>query len=659
MAHHDPGAEIAEPRSLERAAVGAVMALAFALSAVLFGSTSKALLYALSLAIFAAPGVPLARRWFQGPLAILAGAALGYLASSLAAAGLARLGWLGPVGVIVSSIGLCILFRTLAPLVPERPRGGGGFRFLAATLLLPVLLVAIPFLQVGTEVPGGVAFRAYFSADLMTHLSVVAELQKGATPLENPFYAGESLHYYWLFFAQPAAFGESGANQGALLTLYLASGMLFSGLLFGAAREIGLAPSRALLSTGVTLLAVSYEGLLTLARSLLGFESFRDTNVDAFGRWVLGLVSLDGLHRSILYTPQHLFSYSLLAVLLVLVLRGEPSDRSGAALLGVLLGGMAGTSIVTALLAGPWLLGVMFFRSRSLRSFFELSLSVGAPALLLLGAYVGLGFFGDAGGALTLRSPKWPEVFSVLLFDCGALFVLSLARARNHLRFDFELAALAAASLLAVLFLDLEGYEGVWMAWRAGSVLLVALGFLAAPALGGRLRFLHAIVIVPAALTTVLDLVNAQDVSNRSLSAGEFRWTTVVSADEWAALQWLRTETPEDSRVQWDVRARELGEWALLPAIAERRMAVGSPIFLLDLGKYRVRERREVRPIFTSGDPFEAHRLAASLGIDYLFLGAREIRTRGERLRRLFESPALFRKVFERGGVTILAVNPR
>jgi hypothetical protein len=188
MAHHDPGAEIAGPPSLERAAIGAVVALAFALSALLFDSAAKALLYALSLAIFAAPGIPLARRWFQGPLAILAGAALGYLASSLAAAGLARLGWLGPVEAIACSIGLYVLARALSPFVPERPRDGGGWSFLAAALLLPVLLVAIPFYQVGTEVPGGVAFRAYFSADLMTHLSVTAELQKGATHLENPFY---------------------------------------------------------------------------------------------------------------------------------------------------------------------------------------------------------------------------------------------------------------------------------------------------------------------------------------------------------------------------------------------------------------------------------------------------------------------------------------
>ncbi len=661
MAHPDPSAEIAGSRTFQRAAIAAVVALALFLSCLLFGSASKAALYGLSLTLFASPGVPLAKRFFGGRFAILAGAALGYFASSLAAAALTWFGVLGPEAMIAASIGLFVAFRAVSSFVPERPRGDGNApsAFFAAALLLPLLFVAIPFLNVGAPGSEGVAFRAYFSADLMTHLSVVAELQKGGYPPSNPFYAGESLHYYWLFFTQPAVFGASGSNQPALLSLYLASGMLFSGLLFGAARELGLAPARAFLSTSVMLLAVSYEGAVTL----LAGESFRDTNVDAFGRWVLGLVSLDGLHRSLLYTPQHLFSYSLLVVLLTLLLRGEPclySRRSGAILLGTLLGGMAGTSIVTALLAGPWTIAVLFFRTRSFRRFLELSLWIGAPALLCLLAYLALGFFGDAGSALTLRTPRWPELFTVLALDCGALLLLFLLRVGSSLRpFDRELLGLGGLALLAVLFLDLKGYEGVWMAWRAGSVLLIALGLLAAPALGSSLRARHALVLAPATLTAALDLVNAQDISNRNLSAGEFRWTTVVSREEWDALRWIREQTPEDSLVQWDVRARELGEWALLPAIGERRMAVGSPIFLLDLRKYRVRERREVRPIFASGDPFEAHRHATALDIDYLFVGSSELTTRGERVRKLFEWEALFRTVYSNPGVTILAVVPR
>lgn len=85
-------------------------------------------------------------------------------------------------------------------------------------------------------------------------------------------------------------------------------------------------------------------------------------------------------------------------------------------------------------------------------------------------------------------------------------------------------------------------------------------------------------------------------------------------------------------------------------------MAVGFPIFLLELQKYRVRERRHVRPIFNSGDVAEAHRKAVELGIDYLVIGAQELRVRGERVRPLFEDPDRFRVVLESGETSVLEV---
>lgn len=658
MAHHDSRHQIRPGTRWGRRAIGAVLVLAFVLIAVLFGSLRSALVFGLALAAFVAPGVPLAGRFFSGYRAILAGCAFGYLSSSLGASLLVRLRLLSLGSMIAVSVVLFVVARVVAKrIVPkeESPVDSRELGSLVLALGFAIVLVAVPFLKVGSEVPGGVAFRAYFSADLMTHLSVVAELQKGDYPLVNPYYAGDRLGYYWLFFVFPAVLGEWTSNQGALLALYLVSGMLFSGLFFGAAREMALRSLRAFLATAVVVAAVSYEGVFALGRTFLGREPFWDTNVDAFGRWVLGLVSLDGLHRSLLYTPQHLFSYSLLVLLLWLVLRGEPRDRAGALFSGALLGGMAGTSIVTAMLAGPWLMIVVLGRVRGLRRALEIGALVTVTALALLAWYIALGFFGDAGSALSLRHPRLLELPSVLFFDAGALVALVAFR-RSFRRADLELAILFAMALGAVLFLDLEGYEGVWMAWRAGSVLLLSLGFLAAPALGGRLGLWKALVLVPALATVLLDVYNAQDVSNRDVSAGEFRWTTVVSRDEWEALHWIRDHTPPDAVVQWDVRARELGEWAFLPALGQRRMAVGSPIFLLDLRKYRVRERREVRPIFTNASAEEAHRLARRLGIDYLFIGARELQVRGEGLRKLFESEALFRPVFENDGVTILKV---
>lgn len=518
-----------------------------------------------------------------------------------------------------------------------------------ASCVVAVVILAIPLSRVGEPVADGVAYRAYFSADLMTHLAVVSELQKGEFPPANPFYAGESLGYYWLFFTFPATFGPWATNQSALLVVYVGGGLLFAGLLFLALRRLGLSPPRAFFGSSVVLGAAGYEGVLALVRS----EPWTDVNVDALSRWAFELVSLDGLHRSLLYTPQHLFSYSLLLVLILLMVRGEPKGVPGALLSGVLLGGMAGTSIVTAMLGGPWLVLVLWRRRREV-PFVTTAFVTTATSLLFLGWYVALGFFGGAGAALTVRMPRVLELPSILLFDAGAFFVLAALRSRKRKPFDVELGILAALALTAVLFLDLRGYEGVWMAWRAGSVLLIALGLVAVR----DLRWAQAAIVLPATVTVVLDVYNASDVTNRRVSAGEFRWTTVVRTEELEALTWIREHTAPEAIVQWDVRARGPGEWALIPALGERRMAVGFPIFLLDLQKYRVRERRQVRPIFTSGDAERAHRRARELGIDYVVVGAEEIRTRGELVRPLFESAARFRVAFTSGETTVLEVLP-
>ena len=588
--------------------------------------------------------MPVACRWFTGHEAWLVGATLGYLVSSFAASLLFRFELATPSAVIAISV---VVLALALRLIGAGSLEASELPWLAATWLVVMLIVVVPFSRVGASVADGIAYRAYFSADLMTHLSVVAELQKGTFPLQNPFYEGGGLGYYWLFFTLPAALGIWLGNQTALLATYFAGGLLFAGLLYAAARRFDLTPARAFLAVSVMMGAVSYEGLLALLQS----ESWMNINVDAFSRWVLELISLDGLHRGLLYTPQHLFSYSLLVILILLVRNGEPRRVSAAAFCGVLLGGMAGTSIVTAMLAGPWLVLVLWRRRREV-PFLAMASASTVTSLAFLGWYVALGFFGDAGAALTLRTPKLLELPSILLIDCGALCLL----AWRHARREIELVLLAALALVAVLFLDLFGYEGVWMAWRAGSVLLVALGLVAARALSGPLSLTPAIILAPAVLTVSLDVYNAADVTNRNPSPGGFPWTTVIPRAEWEALDWVRRETPPDAVVQWDVRARELGEWALIPALGERRMAVGFPIFLLDLQKYRQRERRHARPIFNSGDAAEAYRKARELRIDYLVIGAAERRIRGERTRPLFEAGDRFRIVFESDGVAVLAV---
>ncbi|MFQ5790153.1 MAG: hypothetical protein ACE5JI_06705 [Acidobacteriota bacterium] len=667
MAHHDSGDEI---RVAQRSKAATLVALAFALSFLLVatalaGSVGRVCSFLLAAAVFVAPGIPLARLCFARSERLLAGGALGYLLSSLLASGMYR--WarfeLWTVAGACLSLALILqlaLWRATPPPEVEQERsesGSSGAGWLVAAMALAMALVALPFMRVGELTSEGVAYRAYFSADLMTHLSVVAELQKQQFPPENPFYAGRPLAYYWLFFVFPSLLGPRLGNQQALLLTYLSGAVLFAGLAFATARRLAAPPLLAFLAVAAGLAAASFEGLAALTQAAWQGEpltSFRDMNLDAFSRWAFELTSLDGLHRSLLYTPQHLFSYSLLLLLCLIVLRGGPRAVSSCLLAGGLLGGMAGASIVTAMLAGPWLVLVRLSRGgRPVLVVRDLAL-VALASLVCLIWYFHLGFFGEAGAALILRRPQLLDIPALALLDCGPLLILSWpALGQPRARPLVLLGGMAAA---AVLGLDIRGYEGVWMAWRAGSVLLVALLLLAAAGIGRWSWMGRGLVLLPALLTTGFDVYNAQDIRNRNPSRGEFRWTTVVSQPEIEALGWIRSETPRLAVVQWDARARERGEWALIPALAERRMSVGFPIFLLDLRRYRARERREIRSIFTSPDAETAYRLAKAARIDYLFVGRQELAIRGDRVRKLWEAPEYFRPVFANQQVTVFEV---
>ena len=152
--------------------------------------------------------------------------------SSLVASLLHRFQLAAPLYVLAVPIVLLLCSALVAPQIKlralRRERDEKELLWASATAFVVLGIISIPFLKVGAATPSGIAFRAYFSADLMTHLSVIAELQKGEFPLTNPFYSGgSSLGYYWLFFAFPAAFGSLTDNQSALLSLYVAGGFLF------------------------------------------------------------------------------------------------------------------------------------------------------------------------------------------------------------------------------------------------------------------------------------------------------------------------------------------------------------------------------------------------------------------------------------------------
>ena len=79
-------------------------------------------------------------------------------------------------------------------------------RDVAACMMVVLVVVAIvgrPYSRVGIDLPEGRAYRAYFTADFVWAMAVVAEVSKGDMPPKNPYYLDDSLHYYWLMHLLP------------------------------------------------------------------------------------------------------------------------------------------------------------------------------------------------------------------------------------------------------------------------------------------------------------------------------------------------------------------------------------------------------------------------------------------------------------------------
>ena len=157
-------------------------------------------------ALFTAPGWPVAR-WVAGDRsdAVTRGTlapVFGYVAGATVCCVLRVAGVSAPL-VVLGTIGLCAaacawILRGPQEGVVSLVRLAPPDRVAVSTLWLVTLAIVGPvFARVGQPVADGLAYRAYFNADLFAHMSVVAELVKGATPPINPFFPTEALPYYW------------------------------------------------------------------------------------------------------------------------------------------------------------------------------------------------------------------------------------------------------------------------------------------------------------------------------------------------------------------------------------------------------------------------------------------------------------------------------
>ncbi len=244
----------------------------------------------------------------------------------------------------------------------------------------------------------------------------------------------------------------------------------------------------------------------------------------------------------------------------------------------------------------------------------------------------------------------------LLLGACGAVFAIR-QRAGQFL----GIGAIVLVSILFYFFVDVRDHQYVYVGWRAGHFLFVAFAVLTAFAFqelwrSGRaarigtvsVTILLALMSLP---TFAIDFYNTQDVTNYKPGA-PYSWTLVLSADEVAALAWIRTWTARDAIVQMEPHVREGRRWADVPAFAERRMAAGLPISMVPLRPYEEASRK-IEAIYKEEDPDAAFRQAAQLGIDYLIVGPPERASFPGFEAMLRSRPARFRETFKSGDVSV------
>ena len=636
-----------------------------------------------------APGVPVGLS-LTGRHAFgwAAGLAIGYTTSCLVIWALIAAGAMsGPALALAwtgEAIGLWLVSRRLTrpalTLPPWTPRDRAA---LAATLLLVPLVMAAPYRNLGgASTDGTKHYRAYFTADFVWHAALTAELGRFQMPPRNPYMARESLHYYWTYFLVPAAVSSAGPSmvhdiEANLKVNAIATATMLIAAFYFLAWSAGGGAVPAALAVLLVVIAASAEGTVAitdLLQSGAPLSTLRDLNVDAVTAWKYNGLRIDGVHRTMFYTPQHGLSCALgLLALVPAALAGASGGLGSIAVTGLLLG-LATTlnpflGAAFSLIYGLAILADAVRTRAALSQVLRHAVAAAPPALAVL--WGTLNAMGEgAGDALTIgwvgNARRAPVV--TLLMSLGPVLVPALAGLVPGRRLPTPPVIVALCGLfvgLGLLYFVVLS-EASWVGFRAGQILLALLTIPLArvlaiisnqfpPRMGRSLgAALVAAILALGAPTVVADTYNAADIANLGRGPG-FPWTLTVTRGQQEALAWVKQHTPPTAVVQMDALARGRGHWSFIPTFAGRRMAAGLPISLLPRPEYQ-RMSREVRTIFDSRDPAIAHDTARRMAIDYLWVDDVERRAYPEGTAILAGAPGYFTPVFDNGEVQVYQV---
>lgn len=638
------------------------------------------------------PGLVLARKLYGGATRIagavwLIGPAWGYVLSSLVLLALWAAGVRRPWILLMSPVPAiaCVWpARRLASLLAPPALSRSDAAPVAVLCLALVAIAARPYSRVGVDLPDGRAYRAYFTADFVWEMTVAAEVGKGDVPPQNPFYPNDALHYYWLMHLLPGAEHRAAGSLARLDDILLinafAIGLAFVAFLYWFVRHFVESPWAAAIACLFVLFCSSFEGadrLWVLWQRGLALDTLRSINIDAVGNWFYQGMKIDGLHRAILYQPQHQLGYVLgLSALLVLMESREPWRAAVTFVAGSLLALSALLSTVAAGIIGGAVAAYEIYRiglARRSNAIVQAALAGLVPIGLVVALIRALQYVDTSGGdpivRIGLNRLAAHRVAWTLFLNFGPVLPVAIAGGVVAFRRKAGAAFVSILCLVAMcavcyFYVDIPEHDSVYVAWRASHLVFIGLAALVGYAIqefwrsGGTGRLAFGVLTLAGgvlALPTVLiDLYNTQDVANRGRGPG-FQWTVVLSPPELEALDWIRRVTPDGARVQIEPFVRQRDAY-YITAFGERRMSGGLPTGLVPLAKYQT-VSQQIRDVYRAGTADSAHALAAALCIDYLIVGPPE-RAAYPRFQPTLEAdPQTFPQAFRNDAMAVYAVS--
>ncbi|RPJ63565.1 MAG: hypothetical protein EHM24_24210, partial [Acidobacteria bacterium] len=323
------------------------------------GDGWRGLVYLLLYALATLPGWPLGF-WLFGrrhAAGWVAGGLFGYGVTAIALWAPMALGVASPLVLLGAWALVCLAcwlaFARRQPLVLLEAWTRRDTAALVLVLLVVPLLVGVPFARIGERGDDGTRhYRAYFTADFLWHIALTSELTLLQLPPEDPYAAGHQLHYYWTYFLFPASVAAgvpaplAPSIEGILRVNAACAGLLFVGSVFVFTWSVAQKAWSAATATLLAVLAASAEGSYVLWRLWKTGEplgALRDLNIDATTMWFFQGLTVDGLPRSLWYTPQHAGACALGLIALVVLTRTGAYGTLAARLVSGLALGLAVT----------------------------------------------------------------------------------------------------------------------------------------------------------------------------------------------------------------------------------------------------------------------------------------------------------------------------